>query len=69
MELTNREYYLVVAAYMNGYESGHNDTVDSAYSDDFESAVDWLNDAVEGGGLTDSFKKVKVDCVRKWEQE
>jgi len=58
MELTTREKQLVLAGYINGYERGHNDTVESGYTDAEESAVDWLNDAVEDGGLIETIEKL-----------
>lgn len=59
MELTEREHHLIIAAYMNGYENGHNDTVESAYTDAYESGRDWLIDVIQDGGLQNSFKQVK----------
>jgi len=59
MKLTEREHHLIIAAYMNGYERGHDDTVESGYSDAYENACDWLTDAIEDGGLGDSFKQVE----------
>ena len=51
MKLTDREKKLVIAGYISGYESGHNDTVESQYTDAEESAKDWLIDAIDDGGL------------------
>ena len=59
MELTEKEHHLIIAAYMNGYESGHNDTVESAYTDAYESARDWLMGAIQDGGLKDSLEQVE----------
>ena len=42
---------LIIAGYMQGYEAGHNDTVESAYTDAQESGKDWLADAEIDGGL------------------
>ena len=41
---------LLIDAFSQGYESGHNDTVESAYTDSVERAQDWLNDAVSDNG-------------------
>lgn len=52
MEYTSNEVKkLIIAGYMCGYESGHNDTVESAYTDAQDSAKDWLADAEKDGGL------------------
>jgi hypothetical protein len=37
----------LIEAFMNGYESGHNDTVESAYSDAEDRANDWHDEQVE----------------------
>jgi hypothetical protein len=42
---------LIIAGYMQGYEAGHNDTVESAYTDAQQSGKDWLADAEIDGGL------------------
>lgn len=42
---------LILAGYICGYESGHNDTVESSYTDAQESAKDWLQEAEKDGGL------------------
>ena len=51
MELNERERKLIIVGYMSGYEQGHNDTVESCYTDAEESGKDWLNDALEDRGL------------------
>jgi len=51
MILTEREKNLVLAGYISGYERGHNDTVESGYTDSEESAKDWLQDALNDSGL------------------
>ena len=51
MKLNDRERQLVIAGYINGYEDGHNDTVESAYTDAEESGKDWLNAALLDGAL------------------
>ena len=63
MKLTDREKSLVLAGYINGYERGHNDTVDSNYTDAEDSAADWLADAIEDGGL-----EYSIECVTKSEE-
>ena len=41
---------LLCLAYRNGYEAGHNDTVDAYYSLDPDGkAEDWLTDAISNG--------------------
>ncbi len=44
MELTEREQQFMIIAYKQGYERGHNDTVEGCYADSEESAEDWLED-------------------------
>ena len=39
------EQELILAAYVAGYEAGHNDTVESGYTDARERAEDWLAEA------------------------
>ena len=52
MDYTSSEITrLILAGYINGYEAGHNDTVESSYSDAQESAKDWLIEAIDDGGL------------------
>lgn len=57
MELTTVQKALILCSYENGYERGHNDTVESQYSDPQECAEDWLNDAIEDGGLEYEFTR------------
>lgn len=45
---------LLVEAFRNGYEAGHNDTVESQYTDAEERGKDWLADAMEDGTFTGS---------------
>ena len=44
---------LLVKAFAQGYEAGHDDTVESCYGDAEEVGEDWLNDAIEEGFLDD----------------
>ena len=39
----------LMKAFMDGYEAGHNDTVESAYSDAEDRANDWLDEQEEEG--------------------
>ncbi len=58
MQLTAKEKKLIIAGYIQGYESGHNDTVESQYTDAEESGRDWLLEAIEDGGLGYAFEHV-----------
>ncbi len=58
MQLTDREKKLVIAGYMNGYDQGHHDTVESGYTDPEESGRDWLKDALEDDGLKHSVEQL-----------
>ncbi len=50
MKPTKHEQQLMSIAYIQGYERGHNDTVESCYTDSEESAKDWLEDpSIEDG--------------------
>ena len=60
MIITDVQKNLIIAGYIAGYESGHHDTVESAYTDAEESARDWLNDALEDGGLEYTFTELLV---------
>jgi len=40
---------LILVGYKQGYEAGHNDTVESMYGDAEECGKDWLADALEDG--------------------
>jgi len=53
VNLTDREKVLIVAAYASGYERGHNDTVESCYTDADDCAEDWLKDALDDGFIAD----------------
>ena len=39
----------LMMAFAEGYEAGHNDTVESAYTDATDRAIDWLIDAKKAG--------------------
>jgi hypothetical protein len=39
----NSDYAKCKAAYINGYESGHNDTVESCYGSSDEKADEWVS--------------------------
>ena len=58
LKLTDREKSLVIAAYINGYERGHDDTVESCYSDAEASAIEWLEDSLDDGGLLDHMTRL-----------
>ena len=58
MELTDNEKKLIIAAFINGYECGHNDTVESNYTDAEDRAKDWLEDAIEDGSLDYTIEQV-----------
>ena len=51
IELNNEIKTLIIAGFINGYESGHDDTVESAYTDAEERARDWFDDSEEDGSL------------------
>jgi len=68
MELTRRERMLVVIGFKNGYETGHNDTVESQYGDALECGVDWLNDATEDGGLEYDVEKFNEIYPHKYKE-
>ena len=51
IELNNEIKALIIAGFINGYEAGHNDTVESAYTDAEERARDWFDDSEEDGSL------------------
>ncbi len=36
---------LLLKAYIQGYETGHNDTVESCYTDAEQSGIDWIEQA------------------------
>lgn len=59
MNITNKERLLVLAGFAAGYERGHNDTVESCYNDAEECAIDWVNDALEDGGLEYLIEQMK----------
>jgi len=40
---------LMIIAFKQGYETGHDDTVESAYTDAEQRGKDWLADAIEDG--------------------
>ena len=42
---------MIIAGYSCGYEAGHNDTVDSSYTDSIQSGKDWFDEAIDDGGL------------------
>ena len=61
MEYTNDEIKkLIIAGYMQGYEAGHNDTVESCYTDAQESGKDWLADAEQDGGLDYTVSLIEI---------
>ena len=39
----------LIMAFAEGYEAGHNDTVESAYTDATDRAIDWFVDAKKAG--------------------
>ena len=51
---------LVIAGFINGYEAGHNDTVESAYTDAEERAKDWLDDSVNDESLEYTIESIKL---------
>ena len=51
---------LVIAGFINGYEAGHNDTVESAYTDAEERAKDWLDDNVNDESLEYTIESIKL---------
>ena len=58
MELTEREKKLVLAGYIQGYEQGHHDTVESGYTDSEDSAKEWLVGSVKDGGLEYTMRQI-----------
>jgi len=56
VELTKREQWLICQAFRQGYGTGHNDSVESAYNGvcehEDDGALDWLNDYAADGGVT-----------------
>lgn len=60
MELTEKEKHLTLAGFINGYEWGHNDTVESCYTDAEERAKDWLDDIECGDVLHDTIEQIKA---------
>jgi hypothetical protein len=44
---------LALYAYQQGYERGHDATVEGAYGDIEETATDWLKEAIECGAIED----------------
>ena len=53
---------LLIDAFSQGYESGHNDTVESAYTDSVERAQDWLDDTISdscGTVFDELFKRIE----------
>lgn len=56
MDITEREKALILIGYMQGYEGGHHDTVESQYTDAEDSARDWLADAIADSGLSYLFE-------------
>ena len=61
---------VVKEAFIDGYESGHNDTVESAYWDSTEKAEEWLNDNKRALSATNtqlySARDAVIEAVRKW---
>lgn len=55
--LSKRDKSLILLGYINGYESGHNDTVESAYTDSLESGKIWIVESIEDGGMVDLLTK------------
>ena len=49
--LADVEERALLFAFIQGYGAGHNDTVESAYSDPEERALDWMSDAREDGSI------------------
>jgi len=47
MKLTEREKKIYIAAFIDGYEVGHHDTVEEVYSDAYETAQYVLADIVD----------------------
>ena len=58
--LTTEIKKLILAGFIQGYECGHDDTVESGYTDAEERAIDWLNDATKDGGLDYTVEKITV---------
>jgi hypothetical protein len=49
-KLNKREEELLVVGFINGYNQGHNDTVESAYGDSEEIAKDWIIEEINPNG-------------------
>ena len=51
---------LIIAGFMQGYEVGHNDTVESCYTDAHERGRDWLDDAEKDGSLEYALTLIEI---------
>lgn len=63
MDLTLRERMLLLIAYKQGYETGHNDTVEDCYTDSLESGIDWIT-VMENETTNDDLEKELKDMYR-----
>jgi len=51
---------LILAGFIQGYECGHDDTVESSYTDSEERGFDWLNEAEKDGGLAYTVRQITI---------
>lgn len=62
MEYSNDEIKkLIIAGFINGYEAGHDDTVESRYPDAQDRGKDWMEEAIHDGGLEYTLSLIDLD--------